>query len=79
MNILRSYLNCWHNWQLKNGRRSHTLKGPHSMGDGRICLKSRRDASFKNIYRLSLISTGSISLDSTFNLIFFKKNDSKKN
>jgi hypothetical protein len=47
MNILRSYLNCWHNWQLKNRRRSHTLKGPHSMGDRQIFLKSRRDASYK--------------------------------
>jgi hypothetical protein len=32
--IIRSYLNWWHNWQLKNRRRSHTLKGSHSMGDG---------------------------------------------
>ena len=46
VNILRSYLNWWHNWQLKSSRRSHTLKGSHSMGDGRIFLKSRRDASF---------------------------------
>ncbi len=41
------------------------------MGDGRIFLKSRRDASFNkdlsNEPNLSLISTGSISLDSTFN------------
>ncbi len=44
---LRSYLNWWHNWQLKNRRRSHTLKGSHSMGDGRIFLKTRRNASFK--------------------------------
>jgi hypothetical protein len=43
---LRSYLNWWHNWQLKNRRHSHTLKGSHSMGDGRIFLKTRRDASF---------------------------------
>jgi hypothetical protein len=43
---LRSYLNRWHNWQLKNRRRSHSLKGSHSMGDGRIFLKSRRDAPF---------------------------------
>jgi hypothetical protein len=45
-NILRSYLNRWHNWQVKNRRRSHTLKGSHLMGDGRIFLKTRRDASF---------------------------------
>jgi hypothetical protein len=32
--------------KLKNRRHSHTLKGSHSMGDGRIFLKSRRDASF---------------------------------
>ncbi len=36
------------------------------MGDGRIFLETRRDASFNKIYRMSLISTGSISLDSTF-------------
>ncbi len=39
-------LNWLHNWQLKNGRRSHTLKGSHSMVDGRIFLKTGRDASF---------------------------------
>ncbi len=38
---LRSY-----NWQLKNRRRSHTLKGSHSMGDRRIFLKTGREASF---------------------------------
>ncbi len=43
---LRSYLNWWHNWQLKNRRRSHSLKGSHSLGGGRIFLKTRRDASF---------------------------------
>ncbi len=46
VNILRSYLNWWHNWQVKNRRRSHTLKGSHLMGDGRIFLKTRRDTSF---------------------------------
>jgi hypothetical protein len=43
---LHSYLNEWHNWQLKNRRRSHSLKGSYSMGDGRIFIKTRRDASF---------------------------------
>jgi hypothetical protein len=43
---LRSYLNWLHNWQLKSRRHSHALKGSHSMGDGRICLKTGRDASF---------------------------------
>ena len=62
---LRSYLNWWHNWQLKNRRRSHSIKGSHSMGDGRIFLKTRRDSSF-NKDLMSLIWTGSISLDSTF-------------
>ncbi len=46
MNILRSYLNWWHNWQLKNRRRSHTLKGSHSIGDGGIFLKTCRDTFF---------------------------------
>ncbi len=36
------------------------------MGDGQILLKPRRDDSFKKSYRMSLISAGSISLDSTF-------------
>ncbi len=49
VNILRSYLNWWHNWQLKSNRRSHTLKGSHSIGDGRILLKPRRDDSFKRV------------------------------
>ncbi len=44
---LRSYLNWLHNWQLKNRRRSHALKGSHSMGDGRIFLKTSPEASFK--------------------------------
>ncbi len=44
---LRSYLKWLHNWQLKNRRRSHSLKGSHLMGDGRIFLKTRRDVSFK--------------------------------
>ncbi len=43
---LRSYLNWCHNWQVKNRRRSHPSTGSHSMGDGRIFLKTRRDASF---------------------------------
>ncbi len=43
---LHSCLNWLHYWQLKNRRRSHTLKGSHSMGDGRIFLKTGRDASF---------------------------------
>jgi hypothetical protein len=42
---LHSYLNLWHNWQLKN-RRSHTLKDSHLMGDVRIFLKTCRDTSF---------------------------------
>ena len=46
---LRSYLNWWHNWQLKNRRRSHTLKGSHSMGNGRIFLKTCRDVSFNKV------------------------------
>ncbi len=49
VNILRSYLNWWHNWQLKSRRRSHPLKGSHSMGDGRILLKTCRDVSFNKV------------------------------
>ncbi len=82
MNILRSYLNWWHNWQLKNRRRSHTLKGSHSMGKGRIFLKSSCLASFKKIYRLSLISTGSISPESTLKenwyCMYLKENRKQK-
>ena len=46
---LRSYLNWLHNWPLKSTRRSHTLKGSQSMGDGRILLKHPRDDSFKKV------------------------------
>ncbi len=49
VNIRRSYLNWWHNWQLKSSRRSHTSKGSHSMGDGRIFLKTCCDISFNKI------------------------------
>ena len=66
---LRSYLNWLHNWQLKSRRRSQALKGSHSMGDERIFLKTGRDADFNKDYRMSLISTGSILLDSTFNIL----------
>ncbi len=45
-NILCSYLNWWHNWQLKNRRRSHTLKGSHSMGERQTFLISCCNASF---------------------------------
>jgi hypothetical protein len=57
---LRIYLNWLHNW------RSHTLKGSHSMGDGRILLKPT--IPLIKSYRMSLILAGSISLDSTFKL-----------
>ncbi len=66
VNILCSYLNWWHNWQLKSSRRSHNLKGSRSMVDGRIFLKTCRDVSFIKSYRMSLISAGSILLDITF-------------
>jgi hypothetical protein len=46
---LRSYLNLLHIWQLKSRRRSHALKGSHSMGDGRIFLKTGRDVSFNKV------------------------------
>ena len=49
INFHRSYLNWLHNWQLKSTRRSHTLKGSHSMGDGRILLKHPRDDFFKKV------------------------------
>ncbi len=65
--VRNKYLNWWHNWQLKNRRRSHTLKGSHSMGDRRIFLKSRCDTfPLIKIYWMSLLSAGFISLDSTF-------------
>jgi hypothetical protein len=43
---LRSYLNWLYNWQVKYKKRSQALKGSHSMGDGRIFLKTDRNASF---------------------------------
>ncbi len=44
-----STVDWWHNWQLENRRRSHALKGSHSMGDGRIFLKTRPDVSFNKV------------------------------
>ncbi len=40
------------------------------MGDGRISLRPRATIPLKKSYRMSLLSAGSISLDSTFNDIF---------
>ncbi len=65
---LRSYLNWRHNWQLKNRRRSHSLKGSHLMGDGRIFLKTRRNASYNKDLSNEPNFDRSISLDSTFNV-----------
>jgi hypothetical protein len=44
-----------------------TLKGSYTMGGGgRIFLETSAPLPLINIYRISLISAGSISLDSTF-------------
>jgi hypothetical protein len=56
MNILRSYLNCCVIGNLKTRRRSNNLKKPSA------------PLSLMKTYRMSLISTGSISLDSTFTM-----------
>jgi hypothetical protein len=44
-----------------------TLEGSHLMQDGRIFLKTFAPLSLMMTYPMSLISAGSISLDSTFN------------
>ncbi len=43
-----------------------TFKGLSQDGDGRIFLKTFAPLSLMTTYRMSLISAGSISLDSTF-------------
>ena len=43
------------------------------MGDGRILLKTHATIPLKKSYRMSLISAGSISLDSTFKSADFTK------
>jgi hypothetical protein len=43
------------------------------MGDGRIFLKASATLPLMKIYGMSLIWAGSISLDSTFNILFLKK------
>ncbi len=67
---LRSYLNWLLNWQLKNRRRSHSLKGSHSMGDGGFFIKPAATFPLRKAYRMSLLSAWSISLDSTFKCKF---------
>jgi len=57
---LRSYLNWLHNWQLKSTRCSHTL------GTGEFCSNTHATLPLSQICRMSLISAGSFSLDSTF-------------
>ncbi len=68
---LRSYLNCCTivNWKIR--KRSHTLKGSQRMGGGRIFIKKTAvPLSLMTTFRMSLISAGSISLDSTFKRLF---------
>ncbi len=59
-----------HNCQFIKRRRSNTLKGSQRMGGGAFFLKPSAPLSLMTTYRMSLISAGSISLDSTFNLDF---------
>jgi hypothetical protein len=66
MNILCSYLNCCTIVNLKTRKRSDTLKGSQRMGGWRIYLKtSTAPLSLMKTYLMSLISAGSILLDST--------------
>jgi hypothetical protein len=46
---------------------AESLKGSHGMGDERIFFKTTAPLSLMTTYRMSLISAGSISLDSTLN------------
>jgi hypothetical protein len=61
------FLNCCTIINWKTRKRSNTLKGSQRMGGGRIFLKTFRPLSLIKTYRMSIISAGSISLDSTFN------------
>jgi hypothetical protein len=68
MNILRSYLNCCTllNWKQKSALiLNRAVRG---WGEGRFFLKASATLPLIKIYRMSLISAGSISLDSTFNM-----------
>jgi hypothetical protein len=64
--MLRAFVNCGMVLKkcLKSRRRSHALKGSHSTGG--FFQKPAATLPLIKIYRISLISTGSISLDSTF-------------
>ncbi len=73
------------NW--KTRKRSNTLQGSQWIGGGRIFLKTFRPLSLMKTYRMSLISAGSISMDSsTFNsrtlwlcfVLFFIRKKNKK-
>jgi hypothetical protein len=46
-------------------------KGSRRIGGGRIFLKTFCASLFNDTYRISLISDGSISLESTFNSLKF--------
>ena len=59
---LRSYLNWLHNWQLRSTRCSHTLE------TGEFCSNTHATLPLRKICRMSLISAGSFSPDSTFKL-----------
>ncbi len=71
MNIYRSHLNCCIIANLKTRRRSKTLKGSQRIGGGWIFLKTFPPLFLMKIYPMTLISAGSISLDSTFKHPYF--------
>jgi hypothetical protein len=68
MNIHCNHLNCCTIVNLKTRRCSKTLKDSQRMGGGRIFQKPSGPLSLMKTYRISLISAGYISLDSTFNV-----------
>jgi len=47
---------------------TESLKGSHKMGDGQISTKFSAPLSLINTYQMNVISAGSFSLDSTFNV-----------
>jgi hypothetical protein len=63
---------CWelqsNSQQLYVSGGGESFHGSHRMGEGRIFRKISAPLSLINIYRMNLISAGSISLDSTFKL-----------
>jgi hypothetical protein len=75
----RRHFNWFQNFQSKTRKRSKTLKGSLRMGGGRNMLKISALLPLIRTFQMNPLLARSISLDSTFNILFLCSQFSPKN